>query len=393
MVCYNLGMATPRTCFLAFLLALSMGVSAASYDVAAFVWPAYQPEPRWAELGIFGDGKGEWENLYESCKRYPDDHQGVKPLWGYEDESDPVVVAHKIDAAVASGVNVFIYDWYWYGGRPFLQRALEEGFLKAANRNRMKFYVMYANHNVNRLWDNKVGGAAKSDIVWPAKITDGDWAKIVRTWIGYFREPNYYKIGGCPVLMIYEANEFVAWDGFEKAKARIDYLRAEARRAGFPGVHLQVQAWFRKAKELGVDSYTIYNWMYETWDRANSRTEPELTYAQWGDMALRNFDEAQERASGFGAQFFPNLTIGWDTNARYPSNDVQTIIHGSSPVAFEHYARRVKEWADRRIGDGLPKLITVNSWNEWTEGSYLEPDDHLGYGYLEVVRKVFNGKE
>ena len=30
---------------------------AAKYDVAAYVWPAYQPEPRWAELGIFADGK------------------------------------------------------------------------------------------------------------------------------------------------------------------------------------------------------------------------------------------------------------------------------------------------------------------------------------------------
>ena len=30
----------------------------AGYDVAAYVWPAYQPEPRWAELGIFKAGKG-----------------------------------------------------------------------------------------------------------------------------------------------------------------------------------------------------------------------------------------------------------------------------------------------------------------------------------------------
>ena len=38
---------------------------------------------------------------------------------------------------------------------------------------------------------------------------------------------------------------------------------------------------------------------------------------------------------------------------------------------------------------GVPKLITINSWNEWTEGSYLEPDQHFGFGYLEAIRRVF----
>ncbi|MDR1182555.1 MAG: glycoside hydrolase family 99-like domain-containing protein [Bacteroidales bacterium] len=38
-------------------------------------------------------------------------------------------------------------------------------------------------------------------------------------------------------------------------------------------------------------------------------------------------------------------------------------------------------------------LITVNSWNEWTETSYLQPCTLFGYGYLEAVRNVFGSAE
>ena len=365
--------------------------SAADYDVAAYVWPAYHNEPRWAEIGIFPDGKGEWQNVYESSKRTDDDYQGAKPLWGYEDESDPVVVARKIDAAVAAGVNVFIYDWYWYGGRPFLENALNKGFLGAQNCERMKFYIMYANHSVNKLWDNQVGRSSKYDVIWPAKISDADWRMIVARWISqYFKRSNYYKINGCPVLMIYDPGSFVSWEGEAVAKDRIAYLRSEAKKAGFPNVHLQFRLWCDV--DLGADSMTLYNWRDTTRQRVDSATEPELTYREWGEMAIRTFDAAKADAVRRGSAFFPNLTCGWDTNARYPKAERRPIVHGANPTDFEAFARQVKSWADGNIPTGMPRLITVNAWNEWTEGAYLEPDDIFGYGYLNAVWKVFVGE-
>ena len=38
-------------------------------------------------------------------------------------------------------------------------------------------------------------------------------------------------------------------------------------------------------------------------------------------------------------------------------------------------------------------FITVNSWNEWTETSYLQPDDLYGYAYLEAIKEVFCGEK
>lgn len=371
-------------------------VVAQGYDVAAYIWPAYHPAARWTELGIFKDGKGEWQNLYESAKRTPDDYQGVKPLWGYENEADPIAVARKIDAATAAGVNVFIYDWYWYGGRPFLEEALEKGFLKAPNRNRMKFYIMYANHNVDKLWDRTVGKDGKNKLVWSAKITDDDWTKIVKVWIGYFKEPNYYTIKGCPVLMIYNITGFSEWEGMPKALERIAYLRAETKKAGFPGLHLQTLCTAYDPSDppcnevdVGADSMTVYNWRYKTAGRLESDKDPELTYAQWGEMSLAALDETKAAVASRKAVFFPNLSVGWDTNARYPNNERRNIVHGATPKDFERFARGIRDWVDANVPEGMPKLITVNSWNEWTEGSYLEPDDKFGYGYLDAIWRVF----
>ena len=62
---------------------------------------------------------------------------------------------------------------------------------------------------------------------------------------------------------------------------------------------------------------------------------------------------------------------------------------GSTPEKFEAALRRAKDWLDKNPQPHMPMLVTVNSWNEWTEGSYLEPDTVNGFGYLEAVRRVF----
>ncbi|WP_018628714.1 glycoside hydrolase family 99-like domain-containing protein [Niabella aurantiaca] len=35
------------------------------------------------------------------------------------------------------------------------------------------------------------------------------------------------------------------------------------------------------------------------------------------------------------------------------------------------------------------KIVTVDAWNEWTEGSYLAPDTKNKMKYLDPLRDVF----
>lgn len=364
---------------------------AAGYDVAAYVWPAYQPEARWKELGIFDHGCGEWQNVYEAVPKKAGHKQPKVPLWGYENEADPIVVARKIDAALAAGVNVFIYDWYWYQNRPFLENGLNEGFLKAPNNQRMKFFLMWANHDVDYLWNNKKADKKANPPLYSATVSLDEFKRIADRWIKmYFTKPNYYKIEGKPVLYLYKMNEFVQGVGGEdKAKEAFDYLKAQAKKAGLGGVHIMSMANITKerAQKIGVDSSSTYCWTDGTWEKIQ-KSEPNLTYREWINMATAIWNEKKES----GIPFFPNVTVGWDTNPRYPKEAFAPMVTGSNPQDFERALKMAKAWVDKNVAPNLPKLITVNSWNEWTEGSYLEPDKEHGYAYLNAIAKVFMGQ-
>ena len=363
---------------------LATCASAAAYDVAAYVWPAYHPAPRWAELGIFKAGKGEWQSVWEAVPKWSGHEQPRKPLWGYTNEADPKDVAQKIDAAVAHGVNVFIYDWYWYGGRPFLEDALNKGFLGAPNNGKMKFFIMWANHGVGPNWDNT--RADKNGQIWAGEVSFDEYRKLVARWIElYFRRPNYYRIQDRPVVMLYELQTFIrGLGGVEKAREAIAYLKQTCQAAGLNGAHVMACDFGldgQPVKDMGFDSATIYNLVH--WSSPSEQPD----YDAWAKRAAGRFDLAVERLKL--SAYFPHASVGWDQNPRYPKTVTTSTVTNSTPAKFEVALRRAKDWADLHVPAGYPKLVTVNSWNEWTEGSYLEPDEKHGFGYLEAVQHVF----
>ena len=86
--------------------------------------------------------------------------------------------------------------------------------------------------------------------------------------------------------------------------------------------------------------------------------------------------------------YFPHVSIDWDPNPRYPlEHPAQHVVHGVTPQKFEDFLRRAKAYADAHPAQ--PPLVTINAWNEWAEGSYLEPDTEHRYAFLKAVRRVF----
>ncbi|MFT3934266.1 MAG: glycoside hydrolase family 99-like domain-containing protein [Chitinophagaceae bacterium] len=376
----------------AILAQSKLPVSKQHYDVAAFLYPAYaSDDPRLRPF--WPTGIGEWQTVINMQERFPGHYWNRKPLWGTINEADPAIMSMEINQAVTHGVNVFIFDWYWYDGRPFMETTLDNGFLKADNNNQMKFYLMWANHDVVNVWDTRLNKYNEDNVIWTGKITRAEFEKICKRNIEkYFKLPQYYNIDGKPVFIIYDIPQLIAGlGGIEQTVDALKWFKEETKRAGFPGLELQLTMWSINTnysgfdgsktqkpenafvKKLGFTSATHYQFAHFT--------NVDADYLNILDAVKKEWTRID---TSFDLTYYPHISVGWDNS---PRTGKSAVVKNNTPENFEKGLRMAKAYIDAH-----PKqapLITINSWNEWTETSYLQPDNVNGYGYLNAIKKVF----
>jgi hypothetical protein len=372
-------------------------------QIAAYYFSSYHIDPH-NEL-VHGPGWCEWELVKRAEPRFLGHRQPRVPVWGYEDESDPAVMAKKIDAAADHGLSTFLFDWYWYDSGPYLERGLEKGFLGAPNNGRLKFAIMWANHDWNDIHPIRLDECLKGQyrLLFPGAITPLTFDSAVDHIIEcYFKHPSYWKIEGAPYFSFYDLPSLVRSFGDVKATARalVDFRRKTVA-AGFPDLHLNQVLWNsgvlpgEKAlrdpnqllKELGFDSFTSYVWIHHV----PMDTFPEYDYR----LAFQKYMQYWEKAEAeIALPYYPNATMGWDSSPRTTQSDkflnagypFTPCLNNNSPELFKEALKAIKDRIDQ---GGGPRILTLNAWNEWTESSYLEPDTLHGMSYLEAIRDIF----
>ncbi|MBR1868402.1 MAG: glycoside hydrolase family 99-like domain-containing protein, partial [Clostridia bacterium] len=185
-----------------------------------------------------GKGWTEWEVTKCARPRFEGHYQPRVPLWGYEDEADPEVMAKKIACAKKYGIKGFIFDTYYYDDGPYRARCLDEGFLKAKGNEDFEFSVMWCNHDAiyahpsPRLIVSPVLKSGAVDLAAFVRITDDFIEK-------YFTKPNYTRINGKIMFTIYNLGKLIKeLGGVKEAKEALDGLRQRVRNRGLGEMHL-----------------------------------------------------------------------------------------------------------------------------------------------------------
>lgn len=371
---------------------LLLAQNKSKYDVAAFLYPAYvSDDPRLRPFWPMGIG--EWETVMTMQQRNPGHYWNRVPLWGYINEADPSVMSMEIEQATKHGVNIFIFDWYWYDGRPFMETTLDNGFLKADNNEKMKFYLMWANHDAVNLWDTRLAHVKDNNVIWTGKVDREEFEKICKRNIEkYFKHPQYYKIGGKPVFMIYDIpNLITGLGGIKQTVDALKWFKDETIRSGFPGLELQITMWSINLNYSGVDGNKTNKLSNDFVTELGFTSGTHYQFVHFTDV---NEDyniimdavekEWQRIDTTYSFTYFPHISIGWDNSPRLGNS---AVVRNNTPENFEKALRKAKKYVDTHPLQ--QPLITINSWNEWTETSYLQPCNVFGYGYLEAIKHVF----
>jgi hypothetical protein len=80
----------------------------------------------------------------------------------------------------------------------------------------------------------------------------------------------------------------------------------------------------------------------------------------------------------------------WDNSPRKAYTGA-FVFDGTTPENYGKWLKYViNKTQDELIND--ERIVFINAWNEWVEGSYLLPDKKYGYAYLEAVKEVMAKK-
>lgn len=345
--------------FITLLMFVALTVRANDYDIGVFYFPG------WKDRQPHAPSPRPWEPI----KKFPE----KEPLLGWYAEGADDVMQKQIDWMSTYEIDYVVFDWYQGKEKKvYLEHALAS-YMRAPNRDKLKFSILWANHD----------GI-------PTSIDE--WDFMVRYWVKYyFPKPEFKHIDGKPVVFIFSADMLKKQAESFGFTTRLLLERAQdtARAAGFSGIHFVAGTGANRpmidnyAKSSGYQSFSAYNYHQGPNSPVQSHSYTELD---------NGYREHWKKFATFGSlPLIVPMTSGWDKRPWRGSIDPFHDDSLSTPEEFELHLKAAKDYMDS-MKKGVPKMGVICCWNEFGEGSYIEPTKAHGFSYLEKIKKVFGGE-
>lgn len=300
-------------------------------------------------------------------RRFIDEFPDREPLWGWRNDSQ-LIMERQIDLAADNGIEFFLFCWYWMDNKgPINIEGIQNLdlhtslnlYLKARNKNRIKFGFLVANHEGSEI------------------IGMENWEKGTEFWMQYFKDPQYFKVGGKPLVVIFNPS------GIDNnALARMQDV---AKKQGLPGLSIA-----GCGNEAGNKYFTY-------------KTHYNITKGYAAGSEGHNYSELvdahkQQWAGTVEQPYIPEVTVGWDKRPWEGATGLNQpegwYFMNRTPEQFKNFLTDATIWMNEHPTETTTEhVILIYAWNELGEGGYLVPTKGDPESeYLKVIRNVVKGK-
>ena len=260
-----------------------------------------------------------------------------RPIIGPYDSGDPDVIEYHALLIKLAGIDGVIFDWY---GRTdhFDYASIHRhasAFIDQAKKTGLKFAVCYEDQTITKLVE---GGRLKPNERVDHARRELEW--LEKTW---FREPAYLKLDNRPVLLSF-GHDGLTDDEWQRVLN------------GSPKQPLYLSEHSRRTAAAGAFDWPV---------------------PQVGLKAQEGFYKEATHWPAAMAVAFP----------RFHDIYEQAKVHKSWGTIDDNSGKTFADTLETAIKSGLP-IIQISTWNDWGEGTVIEPSVEFGYRDLEVVQRL-----
>jgi hypothetical protein len=365
--------------------------------IYSFYFPQFYAIPE--NDAAWGSGFTDWNNVQSAVPLYDGHYQPRRPLTGYYDQSKMETIVDQVALMKRAGLDGVSFYHYWFDGKLVLEKP-SENFLKNKDLD-IEFNFTWANETWSKRW------VGDDDVIILKQTHSSDYELLKKHFdylLPFFQDERYQKVDNKPVFNIYNPHLIQNHSRFVKVWTELAFEN------GFAGMHfvailcsptldesvishydgcLDFQPRF-SSNNLTIKKRGVLGGII---DKLRFLPEPILNFftkLRFLTSGLRrhSYDDVwldiislSKKELVCSKKRYYSAFIDWDNSPRYGNK--ATIYSGSSLEKFSSYIENLFT----QVKDEN-SVIYVNAWNEWSEGTYIEPDELNGYKCIEILSKV-----
>lgn len=345
----------------------------------AFYLPQFHTFPendRW-----WGKGFMEWTNTKKAKPDYDGHYEPREPHddIGYYTLDNVETIKKQVELAKQHGIYGFCFYYYWFSGKRLMEKPVDL-FLKDKSID-FPFCLCWANENWTRRWDGK-----DKEVLIEQKYEKDDPRKFILDMKKYLKDSRYIRIDGKPLILVYEPNSIPDFGNVVKEWREV----ARKEKIG------EILVWSKnKTYDHDFENADFVDAEFDFAPTGHVHFLPGTIIDSRDGRDIVDYSKLVDNARNKRIYyehtpvkpFYYSCTMGWDNSPRKKN---YFSFGEYSPERFYDWLKLIIEETKRRFSEDK-RYIFINAWNEWAEGTYLEPDKKYGYTNINTAAKAIYG--